>query len=64
MLKLELASFYRHKYDSEWHLSILSIENDFEYDVSRSLFSIGQKDSTWFLDLLWIRVLPRSLDDE
>jgi len=64
MLKFELLSFYRHVWDSEWHFSICLIENDFEYDDSRSLFSVGKKDELWFLELFWIRVLPKSYNDE
>ena len=62
MMKFELVSFYRHKWDSEWYFNICLVENDFEYDDSRSLFGIGQKGSMWFLDLFWIRVMPRSYD--
>lgn len=58
MLKFELVSFYRHYYDSEWHFSICYLENDFEYDVGRSLFSIGKKDEMWFIDFLWMKILP------
>lgn len=64
MLKLELISFYQHKYDSEWHFSIFYIENDFEYDTGRSFFSIGKKNTTWFVDLFWIKILPREYKDE
>ena len=64
MLKFELLSFYRHKWDSEWHFNICLLENDFEYDDSRSLFSIGKKDDLWFLGLFWIRILPRSYDED
>lgn len=58
MFKFELLSFYMHKWDCEWHFSIFLIENDFEYDKSRSLFSIGKKDEMWFIDLFWIHVCP------
>lgn len=59
MLKIELISFYRHYFDSEWHFSICYVENDFEYDVGRSLFSVGKKDEMWFLDLFWFKIFPR-----
>lgn len=64
MLKIELSSFYYHKYDCEWHFSVLLLENDFEYGDSRSFFGAGRKDEMWFFDLAWMRILPRSYKDE
>lgn len=57
MIKFELMSFYRHYYDSEWHFSLCYFEND--YDIGRSLFSVGKKDEMWFIDFLWMRILPK-----
>lgn len=59
MLKVELFSFYWHYYDSEWHLDLLLVETDFENCVERSLIGIGRKNKRWFLDLFWIRILPK-----
>lgn len=64
MIKLELLSFYRHKYDSEWHLSLLCVEYDFEYGESRSLLSVGKKDELWFIDLFWTRLTPKLRTDD
>lgn len=59
MFKFELISCYYHYFDSCWSFDVFLIQNDFEYDESRSLLSIGKKDKIWFLDLFWIRVLPK-----
>ena len=59
MFKFEMFSFYYHYWDNCWNFDIFLIEADFEYGDSRSLFGIGKKDQLWFLDLFWIRILPR-----
>jgi len=45
-----------HSYDAEWHFSVFLFEWE---EHERSLFSIGKKYDTWFLELFWFRMLPR-----
>lgn len=59
MFLINVIGVYHHRWDGEWHVYLLSVENDFEYGDSRSLFSVGKKDERWFIDLFWMRLLPR-----
>ena len=54
MFQIDLVSFVKN-YEGFW-LSILAIDTFGSFD--RSLFMIGKKDTVWFLDLLYIRILP------
>jgi hypothetical protein len=57
-IKFELLSFYYHYWESHWSFDICLLEYDFEYDDSKSLFGIGQKNGMWFLYLFWMRIKP------
>lgn len=57
-IKFELFSFYYHYWESHWSVDICLLKYDFEYDDSKSLFGIGQKNGTWFIDLFWKRIKP------
>jgi|DEB0MinimDraft_6_1074348.scaffolds.fasta_scaffold23311_1 hypothetical protein len=61
--KFELVSFYYNYWNSQWSFDICLLEYDFEYDDSRSFFGIGQKNNNWFIELFWIRILPRHFDE-
>lgn len=60
-MSIELLTLYRHRYDSEWFVSFLTFDR-FERvgdTFQRSFLSIGKRDETWFIDLLWVHILPR-----
>ena len=54
----KLASIYYAHYDSEWGVTLLTFE--LASGDERSLFCIGARPGIFWLDLLWVRILPRS----
>lgn len=55
MFEIHLCSFYKN-YEAIG-FSILNVDNG--GDFVRSLFYIGWREDTWFLELFFMRVFPR-----
>lgn len=55
MFEIQLCTFSK-DYDGFW-FDILNIDNGGDFD--RALFAIGKRESTWFLELFFVRITPR-----
>jgi len=55
MIEVQLCSFTK-DYEGFW-LDIFSVDTYGDFD--RSLFLIGKRYDTWFLELFFLRVTPR-----
>ena len=55
MFEVDLLSFTK-DYEGFW-FNVLSVDTFGDFD--RSLFMIGKREDTWFLELFFIRIFPR-----
>ena len=55
MFEIQLFSFFKN-YEG-FGLSILNVDDGGDFD--RSLFWVGNREGTWFLELFFVRITPR-----
>ena len=55
MFEIQLCTFSK-DYDGFW-FEIFNVDNGGDFD--RALFMIGKRESTWFLELFFVRITPR-----